>query len=70
MTVETEELLVEQDGHGCFALDQELLDASAKYFHADQDRTPTIASSASRCHVLASVADASSCACAPASSVS
>jgi predicted TIM-barrel fold metal-dependent hydrolase len=35
---------VEQDGHGCFALDQELLDASAGYFHADQDRTPTIES--------------------------
>ena len=35
---------VEQDGNGCFALDQELLDASAKYFRADQDRTPTIAS--------------------------
>jgi predicted TIM-barrel fold metal-dependent hydrolase len=35
---------VEQDGHGCFALDQELLDASAKYFRADQDRTPTVAS--------------------------
>jgi predicted TIM-barrel fold metal-dependent hydrolase len=33
---------VEQDGHGCLALDQELLDASAKYFKADQDRTPTI----------------------------
>lgn len=35
---------VEQDGHGCFALDQELLDASAKYFRAGQDRTPTVAS--------------------------
>nr|WP_307862766.1 4-hydroxyphenyl-beta-ketoacyl-CoA hydrolase [Pseudonocardia parietis] len=35
---------VEQDGHGCFALDQELLDASAAYFKADQDRTPTITS--------------------------
>ena len=35
---------VEQDRHGCFALDQELLDASAKYFRADQDRTPTVAS--------------------------
>ncbi len=35
---------VEQDGHGCFALDQELLDASAKYFRADQDRTPTVTS--------------------------
>ncbi len=23
---------VEQDGHGCLSLDQELLDASAKYF--------------------------------------
>jgi predicted TIM-barrel fold metal-dependent hydrolase len=33
---------VEQDSHGCFALDQELLDASAKYFRADQDRTPTV----------------------------
>jgi predicted TIM-barrel fold metal-dependent hydrolase len=35
---------VEQDGHGCYALDQELLDASARYFRADQDRTPTVAS--------------------------
>ena len=35
---------VEQDSHGCFSVDQELLDASAKYFHADQDRTPTITS--------------------------
>ncbi|WP_232668520.1 4-hydroxyphenyl-beta-ketoacyl-CoA hydrolase [Pseudonocardia sp. TRM90224] len=34
---------VEQDGHGCFSLDQELLDASAAYFRADQDRTPTVA---------------------------
>src|SRR3982751_1889285 len=34
---------VEQDSHGCFSLDQELMDASAKYFHADQDRTPTVA---------------------------
>ncbi len=33
---------VEQDSHGCFALDQELLDASARYFRADQDRTPTV----------------------------
>ncbi len=33
---------VEQDGHGCFALDQELLDASAQYFRADHDRTPTL----------------------------
>ena len=33
---------VEQDRHGCFALDQELLDASARYFHASQDRTPTV----------------------------
>jgi predicted TIM-barrel fold metal-dependent hydrolase len=33
---------VEQDGQGCFALDQELLDASAAYFRADQDRTPTV----------------------------
>ncbi len=34
---------VEQGGHGCLALDRELLDASAKYFRADQDRTPTVA---------------------------
>src|SRR3954462_551483 len=34
---------VEQDSHGCFSPDQELLDASAKYFQADQDRTPTVA---------------------------
>ncbi|MCP5065579.1 MAG: amidohydrolase [bacterium] len=33
---------VEQDSHGCFALDQELLDASAKYFKADAERTPTV----------------------------
>lgn len=33
---------VEQDSQGCFALDQELLDASAKYFKADQERTPTV----------------------------
>ncbi len=35
---------VEQDSHGCFAIDQELLDASAKYFKADADRTPTVES--------------------------
>ncbi|MBW0116799.1 amidohydrolase family protein [Pseudonocardia abyssalis] len=33
---------VEQDGHGCLSLDQELMDASAAYFRADQDRTPTV----------------------------
>lgn len=33
---------VEQDAHGCFSLDQELLDASARYFRAEQDRTPTL----------------------------
>jgi predicted TIM-barrel fold metal-dependent hydrolase len=33
---------VEQDSQGCFALDQELLDASARYFKADQERTPTV----------------------------
>ena len=35
---------VEPASHGCFAHDQELLAASAKYFRADQDRTPTLAS--------------------------
>lgn len=33
---------VEADGHGGFALDQELLDASAKYFRSDAERTPTV----------------------------
>ena len=33
---------VEQDGCGRFALDQELLDASAKYFRSDDERTPTV----------------------------
>ena len=33
---------VEADAHGHFSLDQELLDASAKYFRSDQDRTPTV----------------------------
>lgn len=34
---------VESDGRGHFAIDQELLDASAKYFKAGQNRTPTLA---------------------------
>ncbi|MFI5624009.1 amidohydrolase family protein [Nocardioides sp. NPDC051685] len=34
---------VGQDSDGCFALDQELLDASAQYFRADQDPAPTVA---------------------------
>ncbi|MET0820656.1 MAG: amidohydrolase family protein [Aeromicrobium sp.] len=33
---------VEADGHGHFSLDDELMDASAAYFKADQLRTPTI----------------------------
>ena len=33
---------VEADGHGHFSLDQELMDASAKYFKADQLRAPTL----------------------------
>jgi uncharacterized protein len=33
---------VEQDAHGCFSVDQELLEASARYFKADAERTPTI----------------------------
>lgn len=33
---------VEQDSRGCCSLDQELLDASAKYFKADAERTPTV----------------------------
>jgi predicted TIM-barrel fold metal-dependent hydrolase len=34
---------VESDGHGHLSLDQELIDASATYFRADHDRTPTLA---------------------------
>ncbi len=33
---------IEADAHGCFALDDELIAASAKYFRADDDRTPTL----------------------------
>lgn len=33
---------IEADCHGHFSLDRELLDASAAYFRADQDRTPTV----------------------------
>jgi len=33
---------VGQDGHGCFSLNQQLLDASAQYFRADQDPAPTV----------------------------
>ncbi|MFC9974234.1 4-hydroxyphenyl-beta-ketoacyl-CoA hydrolase [Spirillospora sp. NPDC127200] len=34
---------VEQDAHGHFSLDQELMDASAAYFKAGEHRTPTLA---------------------------
>src|SRR5277367_5386031 len=33
---------IESDGHGHYSLDGELMDASAKYFRADHDRTPTL----------------------------
>jgi len=33
---------IESDGHGHFSLDDELMDASAKYFRADHDRTPSL----------------------------
>ena len=33
---------VESDGHGRRSLDDELLDASAKYFKAGNDRAPTV----------------------------
>ena len=38
---------VEQDSHGCFALDQELMDASARTSRPTEDRTPTLATSPS-----------------------
>jgi len=33
---------IEADAHGCFALDDELMAASAKYFSADAHRAPTL----------------------------
>jgi uncharacterized protein len=33
---------VESDGHGHYSLDDELMDASAKYFRAEHDRTPSL----------------------------
>jgi uncharacterized protein len=33
---------VESDGHGHFSLDDELMDASAKYFKTDRDRAPAL----------------------------
>ncbi|WP_369228727.1 amidohydrolase family protein (plasmid) [Streptomyces sp. R39] len=33
---------VEQDSHGCYSLDDELMDASAAYFKASAHRTPTL----------------------------
>jgi hypothetical protein len=33
---------IESDGHGHLSLDQELMDASAKYFRADHGRTPAL----------------------------
>jgi len=33
---------IESDGHGQFALDQELIDGSAVYFKGDHERTPSV----------------------------
>jgi hypothetical protein len=33
---------IESDGHGHYSLDSELMDASARYFRADHERTPTL----------------------------
>src|ERR1700689_346982 len=33
---------IESGGHGHFSLEDELMDASAKYFRADHDRTPSL----------------------------
>jgi uncharacterized protein len=33
---------IEADGHGHYSLDSELMDASAQYFRADHERTPTL----------------------------
>ncbi len=47
---------VEQDGHGHVSLDQELLDASAKYFKSTADRTPTVERLAERYRALSMAA--------------
>jgi hypothetical protein len=39
---------IEVDGHGHHSMDDELLDASAKYFRADHDRSPTLEQIADR----------------------
>jgi len=39
---------IESDGHGHFSLDDELMDASAAYFKAGHDRTPSLAAIADR----------------------
>ena len=39
---------VEQDAHGHFSLDQELMDASAKYFKSGEDRAPRLGAIAER----------------------
>src|SRR5260370_4985723 len=35
-------VLIESDGHGCVALDDELMAASAKYFKSEDDRAPSL----------------------------
>ncbi|MFD4637121.1 amidohydrolase family protein [Lentzea sp. NPDC058436] len=39
---------VEQDAHGCLSLDDELMEASARYFRSSDNRTPTVADLAER----------------------
>ena len=39
---------IEADGHGHYSLDDELIAASARYFRADHDRTPTLEQIAER----------------------
>jgi predicted TIM-barrel fold metal-dependent hydrolase len=39
---------VEQDDHGCLALDEELMEASATYFRSSENRTPTVTDLAER----------------------
>jgi len=47
---------VEQDAHGHFALDQELLDASAGYFKSGEDRAPRLGAIAERYRSLSMAA--------------
>ena len=52
---------IEVDGHGHHSMDDELLAASAKYFRADHDRSPTLEQIADRYRSLNSQSRSQCC---------